>query len=183
MKRLHWAGRRALIAGVVAASAGTSLVMSLSAAGATARSSASGSTLVKPAVPRTAITAAVAGELDALALRIATASGDAKPASVQAVETSEGAAVTVATPGDSIPGSSSETVYLVVMKGDFTLGNVPVPPGASAPTGHYLTFTVATGSLGILDMGLSNSAPPAALKSIGAAPSSPAARSGQGVDS
>jgi hypothetical protein len=169
MKRLHRAGRRLLIAGVIAAAAaGTFLVTSLSTARATARSSAAGSTLLKPAVPRTAIPAAVAGKLDAVALQTATASGDAKPASVQAVATSEGAAVAVATPGDSIPGSSSETVYLVVMKGDFTLGNVPVPLGASAPTGHYLTFTVATGSLGILDLGLSNSAPPAALKSIGA---------------
>jgi hypothetical protein len=45
---------------------------------------------------------------------------------------------------------------------------LPVPPGAGAPTGHYLTFTVATGSLGIRGLGLSNSAPSAALKSISA---------------
>lgn len=169
MKRLHRAGRRLLIAGAITAAAGGTFVMtSLSTAGASARSSAAASTLVKPMVPRTAITAAVAGELDAVARQTATASGDAKPTSMQAVATSEGAAVAVATPGDSVPGSSSETVYLVVMKGDFTLGDVPVPPGASAPTGHYLTFTVATGSLRILDLGLSNSVPSAALKSIGA---------------
>jgi hypothetical protein len=168
MKRLHRAGRSLLIAGVIAAAAGASVVTSLSTAGATARSSASGSAPARPAVPETAIPATVTGKLDAVALQTATASGDATPTSVQAVATSEGAAVTVATPGDSTPASSSETVYLVVLKGNFTLGNVPVPPGASAPTGHYLTFTVATGSLAILDLGLSNSAPPAALKSIGA---------------
>jgi hypothetical protein len=166
MKRLHRAGRRLLVAGVITAAAGgTFVVTSLSTAGASARSSAAASTPIEPAVPR--ITAAVAGELDAVARQTATASGDAKPTSMQAVATSESTAVTVATPGDSVPGSASETVYLVVMKGDFTLGDAPVPPGTSAPTGHYLTFTVATGSLRILDLGLSNSAPSAALKSIG----------------
>jgi hypothetical protein len=166
MKRRHRAGRRLLIAGAITAAAGgTFAVTSLSTAGASARSSAAASTPIK-AVPR--ITAAVAGELDAVARQTATASGDAKPTSMQAVATSESVAVTVATPGDSVPGGAGETVYLVVMKGDFTLGDAPVPPGASAPTGHYLTFTVATGSLRILDLGLSNSAPSAAFQSIGA---------------
>jgi len=114
-----------------------------------------------------AIPAAAAHRLSTMMLREARLSGDAKPASIMAVTTTRASALKVATPGDTMPGSTGQTVYLVVMKGSFTLNDASVPPGGHAPTGHYLAVTFDTTTFHTLDLGLSDHAPPGSLRSLG----------------
>jgi hypothetical protein len=66
-----------------------------------------------------------------------------------------------------VPGAASQTVYLVVMEGRFTLNNAPRPPRAHAPSGHYLAVTFNPVTFQVMDLGLSNQAPPASLGSLG----------------
>lgn len=115
------------------------------------------------------IPAAAVSHLTSATEQVATMSGDAKPASVQAAMTTRDNALRVATPGDAIPGSQDQVVYLVVMKGNFTLNDIPGPPDAHAPTGHYLTLTFSTGTFQLTDLGLNNTSPAAALRSLGPA--------------
>jgi hypothetical protein len=139
-------------AGVVAAAVSVPLATLSSAATVTAGS---------------AIPAAAAHQLSTMMLREATMSGDAKPAWITAVTTTHAKALEVATPGDTIPGSAGQTVYLAVMKGNFTLNDAAVPPGGDAPTGHYLAITFDAATLHTLDVGLSDQAPPVSLNSLG----------------
>jgi hypothetical protein len=53
------------------------------------------------------------------------------------------------------------------MKGTFTLGTAPVPPGAHAPTGDYLAITFDPVTFHVMDLGLSNNAPAIPLPSLG----------------
>jgi hypothetical protein len=115
------------------------------------------------------IPAAAVQHLSSVAEQAAKAGGDAKPAWVQAAMMSRDNALRVATPGDTIPGSQNQVVYLVVMKGNFTLNNAPAPPHAHAPTGHYLTLTFSTATFQIADLGLTDTSPLAALRSLGPA--------------
>ena len=85
----------------------------------------------------------------------------------EAVTTTRDKALNVATPGDKIPGSARQTVYLVVIEGNFTLYNVPRPPGSTAPTGHYLTATFNPSTFQMMDLGLSRKSPAASLGSLG----------------
>jgi hypothetical protein len=114
------------------------------------------------------IPASAASRLSSLLLQEAGIGGDASPVSLTAVMTTHDKALEAATPGDTTPGSVGETVYLAVMKGNFTLGNVSVPPGGHAPTGQYLAITVDTTTFQILDLGLSDNPPSVALQSLGA---------------
>jgi hypothetical protein len=139
------------VAAVVAAAVSVPLATLSSAASVTAGS---------------AIPAAAAHRLSTMTLQTAKLSGDAKPTSITAVTTTRAKALEVATPGDTIPGSTGQTVFLVVMKGSFTL-NAPVPSGAHEPTGHYLAVTFDTNTFQIVDVGLSDKAPPGSLRSLG----------------
>jgi hypothetical protein len=113
------------------------------------------------------IRAAAATRLRASMLRMARLSGDAHPAWIMAVDTTRAWGLQDATPGDYVPGSASEPAYLVVLKGKFKLTLASVPPGAPLPTGDYLAVTVNPSTLQILDLGLSNQAPPVALRRYG----------------
>jgi hypothetical protein len=114
------------------------------------------------------VPAAAAQRLGTIMKQMATVNGDASPASMQAVTTTRDKALRIATPGDLIPGSASQTVYLAVMKGNFTLNDAPRPAGSPAPTGHYLLITFSPGSFHVMDLGLSNQAPTAAsLRALG----------------
>lgn len=100
-------------------------------------------------------------------LQVAATSGDAQPESITAVTTNYTQALDIATPGDKIPGSDSETVYLAVMKGDFTLSSASGPPGGQAPAGHYLAMTFDPATFSVLDVGLTDGPPPVSLSSLG----------------
>lgn len=118
--------------------------------------------------PNRAIPTAAAQRLSTIVKNAAKMSGDATPAWTQAVQTTRSKAIGVATPGDIIPGSAGQTVYLVIMKGNFTLNYVSHPPQGHAPTGHYLAITFDPTTFQAMDLGLSNKAPTASsLSSLG----------------
>jgi hypothetical protein len=126
-----------------------------------------GGIAVLVSVPLASSVAAKPRQLDTIALRVAKLSGDAKPASIEAVMTTRAEALRVATPGDTVPGSAGQTVYLAVMKGNFTLNYASTPPHAHAPTGHYLAITFNAATFQGMDLGLSNKASPIPLRSLG----------------
>jgi hypothetical protein len=127
-----------------------------------AAATSAASTTESPSIP-----AAAARQLTASALSLARGDGDAKPAWIEAVSTTHEKALSVATPGDMIPGITRQTVYLVVMEGNFTLYNAPRPPGASAPSGHYLAVTFNPSTFQMMDLGLSKKAPKTSLGTLG----------------
>jgi hypothetical protein len=151
--------RRRTVRYAVAASAAMAAALSgiLLSAGSSGASAAP-----RPAIPAAAVPALRAGMLD-----LARYTGDAHPASVNAVITSRARALQAATPGETVPGSTRQTVYLVVLIGHFTDTHAAVPPGAKIPVGRYLTVTInrATGQL--MDLSLSNHRPPVSLSSYG----------------
>ena len=114
-----------------------------------------------------AIPASAAHQLKAAMYQMARASGDARPTSIQAVLTTRARALQLATPGETVPGSAGQTVYLVVMKGHFTLREVSVPRGGHAPRGHYLSETLNPTTLRPMDLGLRNQPSPIPLQSLG----------------
>jgi hypothetical protein len=87
----------------------------------------------------TAIPTSAISQLTTIAKGIATANGDPDPASVQAVATTHGQALSVATPGDWMPQETGDPVYLVVMSGTFTGTGFSSPAGHSTPTGGCST--------------------------------------------
>jgi hypothetical protein len=149
--------RRVLIGiaavGMAAALVSVPLAASSSAAGRTTRP--------------TAISAAAARQLGVVTEHWAAISGDARPLWVKAVATTRDKALRVATPGDTLPGSNHQTVYLVVMKGNFALTDVPLPPHARPLTGHYLSFTFDPTTFQVMDIGISKQAPSGSLVSLG----------------
>lgn len=115
----------------------------------------------------TPISAVAADRLRTGMLQMAELSGDAHPESVRAVATTQDKALLAATPGDFVPGSEGRPVFLVVMKGSFTLTRVSRPPNAAAPTGRYLTVTIDPESFRLMDLGLGDQPPPVDLDSYG----------------
>jgi hypothetical protein len=147
--------RRRVLAGISAACIAAGLALA-SLTSSSAASAASGS----------GIPAAAAQRLTAAAERAAAIDGDARPEWIEAVKTTRAAALRVATPGDTVPGSAGQIVYLVIMKGSFTLGSAPVPSGARAPAGQYLAITFGAVTFQAMDLGLSDDAP-RGLRSLG----------------
>jgi hypothetical protein len=101
--------------------------------------------------------------------------GDRVPAWITAVVTTRAKALTSATPGDSIPGSADIQVFLITMRGNFTVSNVSRPPGAKALAGQYLSLVIDAATFQDLDFGIS----PAPRLSRPAAAAVPAAVSGR----
>jgi hypothetical protein len=153
---MRWLPRRFRIPVIGAVVGGIAVLVSVPLASSVA---------AKPAT--SVIPAAAVRQLSTATLRVAKLSGDAKPAWIEAVMTTRAEALRVATPGDTVPGSASQTVYLAVMKGNFTLNDVPTPPHAHAPTGHYLAITFNPATFQGMDLGLSNKASPISLRSLG----------------
>ncbi len=107
-------------------------------------------------------------QLTSIAQQQATINGDAVPTSAVVVEATHEAALSVATPGDSVAGdAASESVYLVVMQGSFVGYGFSTAPGAPVPTGSYLSIVVDANSFWVTDEGLSLSAPPVSPSSLG----------------
>jgi hypothetical protein len=114
------------------------------------------------------IASSVAARLLSFALGFARANGDAHPSSIEAVATTRGAALTVATPGDFVTqGDSATPVYLVVMQGNFTDYGSSPPAGAALPTGNYLSAVIDQTTFEVLDYGLSEKPPPVSPSTLG----------------
>lgn len=102
-----------------------------------------------------------------MADRAAAAQGDRAPEWVSVVVTTREKALTLATPGDFVPGSEHTVVYLVTMKGHFTGYNFPRPRGAPVPTGTYSSLVINAETFWGMDSGLSDRPPPVAPASLG----------------
>jgi hypothetical protein len=146
--------RTALFASVAGIAVAAVTVLAILPAGATAG-------------PGSAIPAAAIPALRADMFRLARFNGDAHPASIRAVFTTQAKALRTATPGDLIPGSAGRLVYLVVMTGNFTDTHAPVPPGARNPAGRYLAVTINPATFWVMDLGIGNHRPPVPLRSYG----------------
>lgn len=117
--------------------------------------------------PRGAIPASAISALKSSMVLLARDEGDAHPASIRAVFTTQNKALRTATPGDLVPGSAGKPVYLVVMTGNFKDTNFPMPPGTHIPTAHYLAVTVNPATFRVMDLGLGDHKPPVPLRSYG----------------
>jgi hypothetical protein len=92
----------------------------------------------------------------------------AGPASILAVRTTFRKAVAAAGGGESIADDATDAVYLVLMKGDFTLSTGgPVPSCAQAPTGDYYSAIYDAATFVTLQAGLGNSPPTVPLRALG----------------
>ena len=111
--------------------------------------------------------AAAISRLTAIAHRAASINGDPAPAWISAVMTTRAKALTAATPGDYVPGSAHVKVFLIIMRGHFTAGEVSVPPGAKAPAGRYLSLVIDAGTFQGLDFGIGPKPPPVPPASLG----------------
>ena len=120
-----------------------------------------------PAAAGTPVPAAAIGRLTAIAHRAASINGDPAPVWVTVGMTTRAKALTAATPGDYIPGSAHVRVFLIIMRGHFTAGEVSVPPGAKAPAGRYLSLVIDARTFQGLDFGLGATPPPVPLASLG----------------
>jgi hypothetical protein len=155
MPTLSTPTRRGRALAVLAAAAAMAFV--LSAAGCTKTSGAAGAS----------IPASVIGRLTAIAHRAATVNSDPAPEWITVVKTTHAKALTVATPGDSVPGSGDAAVFLITMRGHFVANEVSRPSGAKAPTGRYLSLVLDAKTFQELDFGLGPRPPSAALASLG----------------
>jgi hypothetical protein len=120
-----------------------------------------------PAATGTPVPASAIGRLTAIAHRAASINGDPAPAWITVGMTTHAKALTVATPGDYIPGSADVKVFLIIMRGHFTAREVSVPPGAKAPAGQYLSLVIDARTFQGLDFGLDRKPPPVPLTSLG----------------
>jgi hypothetical protein len=147
--------RRSRALAVLAAAAAMAFV--LSAAGCTKTSGTAGAS----------IPASVIGRLTAIAHNAAIANSDPAPEWITVIKTTHAKALTVATPGDSVPGSGHAAVFLITMRGHFVANDVSRPPGAKAPTGRYLSLVLDAKTFQELDFGLGPKPPPVALAHLG----------------
>jgi hypothetical protein len=115
----------------------------------------------------TAIPASAGQRLRATALRVATADGDPKPASIIAVRTTFARAMAAVGGGDRVPGNPGEAVYVVLMKGDFTANDASTPSGGRAPTGHYWSAIYDAGTFAGIEAGLTARPPAVSLQTLG----------------
>ena len=107
-----------------------------------------------------------AAKLAALAKLFARGSGGSPLTEATAVCTTHRKALTSATPGDFVPGSGGVLVYLVTVRGHFTV-HAPGPPEAAAPTGRYASLVVDARTFHVLDLGVHDNPPPVSPESLG----------------
>jgi hypothetical protein len=113
-----------------------------------------------------AIPAVMQRKLRTAELSAAAHDGDAHPARLTAVATTESLGSRDATPGDHVTTSPRRFVYLVVMKGHFAVRTLG-PNRHRIVTGRYLTLTLSPETLQTIDAGISNQAPPTAIGNLG----------------
>jgi len=114
--------------------------------------------------------AAVARRLRTMALHAVASCDGARPAWIRAVRTTFSKAMAVPwwRAGDEIADNPTDAVYLVLMKGDFTLSNGGLMPScAQAPTGHYFSAIVDAATFVTLEAGVGNRPPPVPLQTLG----------------
>jgi hypothetical protein len=150
--------RTVLYASAASAAAAVTLSVVMLSAGSSGATVTQGSPIAAAAIPA----------LRTNMLQLARFNGDARPASVSAVLTTRARALRAMAPGDTVPGSARQRVYLVVMTGNFTDPHAPVPPGAKAPAGRYLAVTIDPATWQVMDLSLGNHRPTVPLSSFGA---------------
>ncbi|HYZ56937.1 MAG TPA: hypothetical protein VE733_26035 [Streptosporangiaceae bacterium] len=112
--------------------------------------------------------AAVARRLRSMVLHAARSCDGARPDWILAVRTTFSKAMAMAGGGDDIAGNATDAVYLVLMKGDFTLYNGgPAPSCAHAPTGHYFSAIIDAATFVTLEAGRGNRPLPVPLQTLG----------------
>ena len=109
----------------------------------------------------------VVARLTAIADKAAAADGAGPVEWATAVLTTRAKALTAATPGDSVASGGNAPAYLITMRGSFTDQAATGPPGAQAPTGHYLSLVVDGATFQALDSGLSDVPPPVPAATLG----------------
>ncbi len=110
---------------------------------------------------------AAAPRLRTMALHAVAICDGARPAWILAVRTTFSKAMAMAGGGDDIADNATDAVYLVLMKGDFTLySGGPVPSCARAPTGHYFSAIFDAATFVTLEAGLGNRPPPVPLQTL-----------------
>ncbi len=123
-----------------------------------------------PLPSRAVSPAAVARRLRTLALHAVAICDGARPAWIRAVRTTFSKAMAMPwwRAGDEIADNPTDAVYLVLMKGDFTLSSGgSVPSCAQAPTGHYFSAIVDAATFVTLEAGVGNRPPPVPLQTLG----------------
>lgn len=133
--------------------------------GATAIALAAAGCGQTPAAAGVPVPASAIGRLTTMACRAAAINGHHAPAWITAVVTTRAKALTSATPGDLVPGSAHVKVFLVTMRGRFTVD--AGPSGAKPPTGQYLSLVIDARTFAGLDFGVSPKAPPVPPASLG----------------
>jgi hypothetical protein len=116
-----------------------------------------------------AFPAAAAARLRTMALHAVTICGGARPAWILAVRTTFSKAMAVAGGGDDIADNATDAVYLVLMKGDFTLDTgASAPPCAPyGPAGHYFSAIVDAATFVTFEVGVGNRPPLVPLQTLG----------------
>lgn len=100
--------------------------------------------------------------INAFALRAAARDGDAYPASIRTVSTTEDRAAQLLEPAaPRLAGAKADLtpVYLVTMVGHFTAYDAPVLGGTPLPTGTVMSFTVDRRTGQVRDVQLSTRTP------------------------
>jgi hypothetical protein len=91
----------------------------------------------------------------------------ARTARILAVRTTFSKAVAAVGGGNDLADNASAAVYLVLMKGDFTLYNGGPARCARAPTGHYFSAIVDAATFVTLEAGVGPRPPPVPLRTLG----------------
>ena len=110
----------------------------------------------------------MAHRLSTMALLAVAICGGTGPAWILAVRTTFSRAIATVGGGNDTADNATDAVYLVVMKGDFSLCNGgSLPRCAQAPTGRYFSAVVDAATFVTLEAGLGNHPPPVPLQTLG----------------
>ena len=123
-----------------------------------------------PLPPGATSPAAAARQLRTKALHAVTICDGVEPAWIRAVRTTFSKAMTVVGGGNDIADKATDTVYLVLMKGDFAFRDSgPALPSCAhrGPTGRYFSAVIDAATFVTLEAGLGNRPPPVPLQTLG----------------
>jgi hypothetical protein len=118
-------------------------------------------------VPGSPVPASAIERLTLIANDVVEANGGVAPAWVSVVVTTQGEALTSATPGHTVVGDMQAIVYLMTMEEQFVARRAPRPPRAKAPTGTYLSIVLDAQTFRRTAFGLGPNPPPVAPASLG----------------
>jgi hypothetical protein len=125
--------------------------------------------LAVPLPSGAASSAAVARRLRGMALHAVTTCGGAGPSWILAVRTTFGTAMAAVGGGGDVADKAGAPVYLVLMKGEFTLrSGGPAVSCAHAPAGHYFSAVVDAATFVTLEASVGNRPLAAAPQTLGA---------------